>query len=294
MQSIGLYSADKNSYPNLALMKLSAYHKAKGDVVSWYVPLEKYDKIYSSKVFTYSHENDYLPKGTKKGGTGYQAFKTLPNEIEHIKPDYTLYGIDYSLGFLTRGCPNNCQWCIVPKKEGNIRSNADIKEFLQHDKAVLMDNNVLACNHGIKQLEKISNLGIKVDFNQGLDARLIDDSIAKLLSKVKWLHPVRLACDTSSQMPIIQKAVTLLRWHNVTPSKYFIYVLVKSIDDAIERIKFLKGLSLDPFAQPYREYQNNTEPTKEQKNFARWVNHKAVFKSVKWDDYRKTIPNKSL
>lgn len=284
---IGLHHADKTQFPNLVLMKLSAFHKARKNKVEFFRPIMKqfYDKIYSSKVFTWTREDLYLPKITKKGGTGYKTFNVLLDKIEHICPDYSLYSLDYSMGFLTRGCIRKCNWCIVPEKEGQIKPHSDIQEFVKHRDVVLLDNNVLGCEHGIKQIEKIIQLNLRVDFNQGLDARLIDDSIAKLLSKVKWMSAIRLSCDTLAQMSIIQKAVSLLRWHNVIPRNYFVYTLIKEIPDALERIKFLKGMNLEPFAQPYRDQEGN-KSTKEQRDFARWVNHKAIFKTVTWEDYR--------
>jgi len=283
---IALHSSDRTKFPNLALMKLSAWHKNRGDSVEWYGDLwvTKYDQIYSSKVFTFTRK-DKLFGNVQYGGTGNDITVKLPDEIEHICPDYGLYGLDYSLGFLTRGCPNHCVWCIVPEKEGGIKPHADIEEFLRHNKVVLMDNNVLACDHGIAQIEKLIKLKIRVDFNQGLDCRLIDNSIAKLLSKVKWLHPIRLACDTISQMEPIQKAVKLLRWQNERPARSFVYCLIKEIDEAMERVKFLKGLYCEPFAQPYRDFRSNIEPPKELKRFARWVNHTAVFNSVPYEKY---------
>lgn len=285
--NIGVHDSDKTKFPNLALMKISAWHKKHGDNVEFYEDLFhcKYDKVYSSKVFTFTQEDK--PVGNIEfGGTGYNLKKSLPDEIEHICPDYDLYGCDHSLGFLTRGCPNKCSWCIVPEKEGEIKPHADIEEFAKHKNVVLMDNNVLASEHGVKQIEKIVDLGLKIDFNQGLDAILIDGPIAKLLSKVKWMHPIRLACDKHNQMDAVQKAVTHLRWHNATPRRYFIYCLVKDIEDAEDRIRFLKGLDLDPHAQPYRDFRTNAEPEKIQKHFARWVNHKAVFKSTTWGEYK--------
>ncbi len=284
---IGIHDADKTKFPNLALMKLSAWHKANGDEVSFYDPLlsSLFDKVYSSKVFTFTETDRELVENVEKGGTGYVLYNNLPDEIEHICPDYELNHLDYSLGFLTRGCPNNCQYCIVPDKEGNITAHANIEEFLRHGKVILMDNNVLASEHGIQQIEKLVKLQIKVDFNQGLDARLIDDTMARLLSKVKWAHPLRLACDQHSQMASILNAVTLLRWHNARPAKYFVYCLVKDVSEAMERVKFLKGLSLDPFAQPFIDYEGGRLPTKQQLEFSRWVNHKAVFNSVEWADY---------
>lgn len=283
-----MHDADKNNYPNLALMKLSSWHKAQGDTVGWFDPVTAgNDKVFSSKVFTFTEEDPYLTERALRGGNGYGLTNVLPEEIEHCCPDYSLYGVDYSLGFLTRGCPRKCDWCFVPEKEGPISAHADIEEFARHKEVVLMDNNVLAHPHGIEQLEKIARLGLKVDFNQGLDARLIDDGIARRLGKIKWMKPIRLACDHKGQVESVRKAIELLRWHNATPRMYFCYVLVKEVGDALERIKFLKGMNVDPFAMPYRDKEGNA-PDEEVKHFARWVNHKAIFKSVTWDDYRET------
>ena len=288
--NVALHDADKTKFPNLALMKLSAYHRAAGDRVVWFNPLLRDNiegRVYSSKVFTFSPDDPYLPEHTIKGGTGYNLTENLPEEIEHTCPDYSLYAwLNYSLGFLTRGCPRHCDWCVVPEKEGSIRVHTDIEEFACHDRVVLMDNNILAHPHGIEQIEKIVRLGLKVDFNQGLDARLIDDRIAALLSKVKWLNPVRLACDHSSQINNVRRAIELLRWHNVTPRRYFCYVMVKGVDDALERIRFLKGMNVDPFVQPYLD-QKGTPPSWEQSLFARYVNHKAEYNSRTWEEYKK-------
>ena len=285
---IGIIDIDGHNYPNLALMKLSAYYKAQGHTVEMTSPdkANEFDKGFASKIFTFSPMPE-LPAHFEVGGSGADVAKKLPDEIEHFCPDYSLYNLDYSLGFLTRGCIRKCPWCLVPHKEGGITAHADIEEFARHKDVVLMDNNVLASDHGIRQIEKIATMQLKVDFNQGLDARLIGDAEARLLSKVKWLKPIRLACDDSAMMPQIQKAVQLLRWHNTTPRAYSVYVLVKDIPDALERIRFLKGLNVVPFAQPYRDFSTGAEPTKEQRQFARWVNHKAIFNSVLWEDYNR-------
>ena len=284
---IALHDADKTKFPNLALMKLSAWHKRAGNEVSIYEPLFRstYDIVYSSKVFTYTKTELPFVKNLIFGGTGYDSHMTLPEDCEHIMPDYDIYGLNQSYGFLTRGCIRKCKHCVVPEKEGDIKPHADIEEFLAHKECILMDNNVLACDHGIEQIEKIARLGIKVDFNQGLDARLIDDGIARRLAKIKWLHPVRLACDSQSQLESLRTAVEFLRWHNVRPARYFVYTLIEDVEEAIERIKFIKGLYCEPFAQPLRDPKNDKKPTQKQKDFSRWVNHTAVFNSVLWEDY---------
>lgn len=290
---IGLLDIDGHNFPNLALMKISAYHKAQGDSIEFATMFERYDILYKSKVFTFTPNNEYCYQADRiiQGGTGYDYTAVLPNEIDSMMPDYSLYNCENAYGFLTRGCPNKCSWCIVPKKEGNIRPYSDIDDIMGGGmkSVILMDNNVLASEHGIKQIEKIIDKKIKVDFNQGLDARLIDESMAKLLSKVRWLSPLRMACDTIAMMPHIERATTLLRNHNCKPQNYFIYTLVKNIPDALERVMFLDSLKLDPFCQPYRDFDNNKEPDRNLKQFSRWVNHKATFRSCTWEEYKQAV-----
>jgi hypothetical protein len=280
---IGIHDADKTDFPNLALMKLSAAYKTKGNEVEFYREGVEYGKVVSSKVFTFTEEAK-LPEGAILGGFS-RGLTVLPEAVEHLCPDYSLYGTDYSMGFLTRGCPRKCSFCFVPEKEGEIRAHAPVEEFLRHKEVVLLDNNVLAHPHGIAQIERLAELRVKVDFNQGLDARLIDDAMARRLAKLKWRVPVRLACDSFAMQSDIQKAVTWLRWHNCTPTSYFVYVLVKEVEEATERIKFLKGLRLDPFAQPYID-KEGTPPSLEQRQLARWCNTRQAFKSMTFDEYK--------
>jgi len=286
---ICLIDVDGHNFPNLAMMKLSAYHKSIGDSVE-FNSIGTFDKIYMSKVFTFTEYYSGMAFAPEiiKGGSGYNYDIKLNNDIEHICPDYSLYNVKEAYGFLTRGCIRKCSWCIVPSKEGELKEHSDIDEFLDNRKeAILLDNNPLAIDHGLKQIEKIIDKKIKIDFNQGLDARIIAENkdIAKLLSRCKWLKPLRMACDTLSQMPYIERATKLLREYGCTPANYFIYVLVKDIDDALERVEFLRGLKLDPFAQPFRNFKNN-EVNQDAKRFSRWVNHKAIFKTVKYENYK--------
>ena len=183
-RSVLLVDADsKKGFPNLSLMKLSAWYKKEGwsvDLIKGLPmapPLHLYDKSYISVIFFQNKERalDYamiLPN-CEVGGSGYDLTKTLPDEIEHIMPDYSLYDIDYSIGFTSRGCIRNCGFCVVPKKEGEIRDNAPITEFLAHDKVMLLDNNFLASPRCKNNLDFLIINDLKVNFNQGLDLSLI-------------------------------------------------------------------------------------------------------------------------
>lgn len=286
---VGLHDGDGERYPNLALMKLSSYHKQVGDSVSWFIPLLNYDKVYSSKVFTFTPESPYLPPDTVFGGTGYGLYTDLPKEIDDCYPDYSIYPtVDYAIGFLTRGCPNKCPWCVVPKKEGSIKPYRTWQEIVRPDTMILtlLDNNILACDYGIDQIKQLGKTKYKVDFNQGLDARLVTPEIGRLLGKIHWQKYIRFACDTKSQMAWVEQAHKYCLEGGVAKSNFFCYALVKEVDDALERVEFLRSLNICPFAQPYRDFENNIEPTEEQRHFARWVNHKAVFNTVKWEDYK--------
>ena len=283
--NIGLYDID-GKIPNIALMKLSTYHKRLGDDVEWYAPVfSQYDKVYASSVFTWS-DKSRVPKEAVCGGSGFDLTTNLLPEIDCLPCDYSIYP-DYkqAIGFLTRGCSRKCKWCIVPEKEGKLSAYSDVEEIAQdRNELVLLDNNILASDYGLSQIEKIIRLGYKIDFNQGLDARLITPEIAGLLAHVKWLSPIRLACDTLPMLKQVIHAADLLREAGATPSNYFVYTLVEDIEEAYQRVEALKAHGLDPFAQPFRD-RNGNEPPINQRRFARWVNHKATFKSVSWEKY---------
>lgn len=287
---IGLHDSDATDFPNLALMKLSAYHKGLGDVVEWWNPMLQYDKVYSSKVFTFTPENPYLPENAIKGGTGYGIYTDLPAAIDAMYPDYSMYPkCKHAIGFMTRGCVNNCPWCVVPIKEGNIRAYSDWRSIKRPDSRdiVFMDNNVLACRHGIVQMEDMVGQDVRIDFNQGLDARLITPEIADLLSRLKWIRFIRMSCDTDAMLDVVLRAMEHLRACGVKPYRVFVYLLVQDIASAERRAIALRGKGCEVFAQPYRDFANNIEPTEEMKRFARWVNHKAIFKTVaRFLDYK--------
>ena len=286
---IGLHDADENGFPNLALMKISAWHKARGDDVEWWNPLLLYDRVYSSKVFTFTPECMYLPQDTIKGGTGYGLYNELPDEVDAMPPDYTLYSACmHAIGFLTRGCIRHCPWCVVPRKEGNIRPYRTWQEIKRPDSRdiVFMDNNVLACRHGLEQIQAMIGQDVRVDFNQGLDARLITSDVAQMLARLKWIRFIRMSCDTDAMLSVVLHAIRMLAKEGVKPYKVFVYLLVQDIASAEHRALALREAGVEVFAQPYRDLAHNTEPAKQQKQFARWVNRKAVFKSCgTFNDY---------
>lgn len=300
--NIGIVDVDGHNFPNLALMKLSAWHKKQGDKVEWGDMFGSYDKLYMSKVFTFT-DDDYMcynAQEISKGGTGYKNYDTvLPDSVEHTYPDYNLYNINYAVGFVTRGCPNKCPWCVVPKKEGNIRKNAEIKEFWRGQKdLVLLDNNILAHEFGLQQLEETIKNRIHIDCNQGLDARIIakDVEIQKLLARNKWSKYIRLACDKKSQMESVRISVEKIRHYAQTKVPFFVYVLLtEDREDSTERINFLRSLDrVDPFAQPYRDFENNVKPPKWQRDMARWANLKPLFRSTTFEEYNRKITNDKI
>ena len=280
---VAIHDSDRTGFPNLALMKISTYHKSIGDSVEWWLPLSEYDRVYSSKVFTFTREEALLPEDTITGGTGYDVYNDLPQEIDEMKPDYSLYPACYhAIGFLTRGCIRHCPWCVVPRKEGLIRPYRTWRDVKRPDSRdiVFMDNNVLACDYGIAQIQDMIGQNVRVDFNQGLDARLITSDVAELLSRLKWIRFIRMSCDTDAMLDVVLNAIHRLNHCGVKPYRVFVYLLVQDIASAERRAIALRGAGAEVFAQPYRDFENNEEPSDEQKRFARWVNRKAIFKSV--------------
>ncbi len=292
--NIGLLAVD-SEYPNLALMKISRYHKEKGDSVEWYNPLCQYDKVYMSKVFSYTLDYGYYINAEEvvKGGTGYDLEKVLLREVDGMQPDYSIYpDIDSktAYGFLTRGCPNRCKWCVVPKKEGDLKPYMDIEEIAIEGRKniILMDNNILASDYGLEQIEKIVRLGLRVDFNQGLDARLVDEDVAKLLARVKWINRIRFGCDTPKQVDECDRAVDLIDEYGYKGEYFFYCILLDDFDEAFYRVNHWrkKGCRFLSHCQPFRDVTNPHQIIPQwQKDLARWADQKELFRSCEFKNF---------
>lgn len=279
--NIGLLAVD-SSYPNLALMKLASYHKTLGDKVEWYNPFSHYDKVYMAKVFSFTPDyGQWITNADsiERGGTGYDLTKVLPPVI-----DRTAYG------FLTRGCPNKCKWCIVPRKEGKIQPYMDVEEIAVNGRnnLILMDNNVLASDYGLEQIEKIVRLKLRVGFNQGLDARLVTEDIAKLLAKVKWIKRIRFGCDTPGQIAECERATSLIDKYGYKGEYFFYCILLDDFKESFSRINYWRNKSgrYLPHAQPYRDLNNPRQIIPQwQKDLAGWTDKKQVFRTCEFKDF---------
>lgn len=253
----------------------------------------RYDRVYSSKVFDFTPVNPYLPDAVVRGGTGYRDIPMsmgLPQEIDDIYPDYSVYpDCDYAIGYLTRGCPNNCRWCVVPKKEGQIRPYRTWQDIVRQDtdKIVLMDNNILACDYGIEQLESLIGSGYRIDLNQGMDARLVNDRVAGILAQLKWIRFIRFSCDQRSQIEPICHTIDLLEKYGVRPYRIFIYLLVtENVDDAAYRVEALKKYkAINLYAQAERNERLGILPNKAQLEFQQRYVYSGKYRKETWYEY---------
>lgn len=259
---VGLIDADGHNFPNLALMKISAYHKAKGDSVERALPMLEYDTVYQSKVFDFSPDFNTCIKCENliKGGSGYDLENKLPTEIESMYPDYSLYGETKAYGFLTRGCPRNCPFCIVAKKEGKKSVQvADLRQFWNGQSEIkLCDPNTLACPERLKILQQLIDSKATVDFTQGLDIRLMTDDAISLIKqiKVKMLH---FAWDRDKDGDLIIRNLTAFKnATNIDMRKARVYVLTNyetEFDFDLYRVYKLKELGYDPFVMIFNKHE---------------------------------------
>ena len=292
--NIGLIDVDGHNYPNLALMKISAWHKAKGDIVEWCLPLYHYDIVYQAKVFdeTYSPDIDWIPQADKviKGGTGYGLDNKLPDEIEHIYPDYSIYEhitTDTAYGFLTRGCPRGCKFCIVAGKEGRRSYKvADLSEFWKGQKRIeLLDPNILACRDHIDLLQQVVDSKAWVNFNQGLDIRLTNEQNIALLNQIK-AKEIHFAWDNPKDdlRPYFEqyKKHAKHKPHGEYGTVYCLTNFGSTMEENLHRIYTLKDLGYAPYVMIY----DKPHAPKEVRLLQRWCNNRFIFKSCpRFEDY---------
>lgn len=304
---IGLIDVDGHNFPNLALMRISAYHKAQGDLVEWWwSDLIHYDIVYMSKIFSDAYSPD-IPEPINadriiKGGTGYcihlengkEVFDksknhSLPPEMERMFPDYSLYPqYDFAVSMTSQGCPNGCGFCHVCAKEGRHSYKvADVSDFWNGQKEIrVLDPNLTACPEKRDLMRQYRETGALIDFTQGLDIRLLDaDDVADI--NAMRIRNVHFAWDN----PKIDLAGKF-EWYTKAGKKnksgrfgtvYCLTNFNSTMEENLYRIYTLRDLGYDPYVMIY----NKPNAPKEIKRLQRWVNSPAIFRSTKrFEDYR--------
>jgi len=279
-------------FPNLPLMKISAYHKARGDSVEWWMPLESYDIAYKSKVLTTTPEITFpiMADTIIEGGTAYGNSNKLPSKIEHIMPDYSIYPqFNSAYGFLTRGCPRSCSFCLVSDKEGcKSVKVANLSEFWCGQKHItLLDPNILACSEHLELLQQLVDSKSWIDFSQGLDIRLITPENVALIKqlKIKMLH---FAWDNPRE-DLVPQFVKFKEWSGITNyRKLSVYVLTNygsSHEEDLYRIYTLRELGYWAYVMLY----DKANAPLQTRRLQRWVNNRIIFQTVKdFADYEKS------
>ena len=281
---------------NLALMKISAYHKLLGDTVGF--GIENPDKVYISCVFK---KNAGQAKGIARyypdaeidiGGSGVDLKKELPPEIELIKPDYDLYQTTYSQGYTTRGCIRNCGFCIVPEKEGKIRINQHPSEFAdpRFDTMMIMDNNLFAAPEDWQKdvFDWFENTSTKMISPQGWDARLLTDDRWKRLKSIKHAMAIHFAWDDIKDEKRIERAIEIIKQSGASKGylqrQISFYVLAgfnSTFEDALYRCTRLKEMGTQSFVMPYHKKDKRINA------LARWANRPWLYWSMPFEKYER-------
>ena len=279
---IGFVDVDGHNFPNLALMKLATYHKQRGDEVEWAFPLLSYDRVYMAKVFTFTQDDitAYQTDDIVRGGTGYDLQSKLPADVENCYPDYSIYGItDTAYGYLTRGCPRGCRFCIVAEKEDKqSKKVANLENFWRGQKYIkLLDPNLLACPDWKELMQELIDSKAWVDFTQGLDIRLMTAEKADMIRqcKVKMLH---FAWDNPDDELTFEKLKEYRKAFSLPDEKCKVYVLTNfnsTHEQDLERVYRLRDIGYDPFVMVYEKWN----APKETRRLQRWCNNKVIFRA---------------
>ena len=309
---VGLIDVDGHHYPNLPLMKISAWHKAQGDSVEWYEPMFSghMDKVYMSKVFSFTPDYEWAIDADEivQGGSGY-AIKLvdgkevydkskdhdLPYEIEHIYPDYSLYPEetkDTAYGFLTRGCPRGCSFCHVAPKEGRCSIKvANLDEFWRGPKKIILcDPNILACKDHMELLEQLKDSKAKVNFNQGLDIRLINDRNLAVLREIK-LDSIHFAFDRWQDKDVVEPRMrafaekTGFDRHKGAVMVYILCNFDTTLEQDLYRIQLCRELNFAPYPMIYDK--EHCDPV--YKRLQRWCSNYIFWSCPTFEEYERGV-----
>ena len=307
---VGLIDVDGHNFPNIPLMKLSAWHKAQGDSVEWYQPLFSghLDRVYMSKVFSFTHDYEWFVDADEiiKGGSGYcielvddrevyhaKNDRLLPEEVEHTYPDYSLYPKlteDTAYGMLTRGCPRNCAFCHTTQKDGcKSYKVADLSEFWdRQNNIVLLDQNILACKEHLYLLDQLIESGAKIEFNGGLDIRLVNEKNIEKIKRLK-LKCIHFAFDRYQDKEIIMSKLKLFKdatGYDKDNGRIMVYVLCNfdtTLSQDIERIQFCRELRFSPYPMIYDK--QHADPV--YRKLQRWCNNFIFWNCPTFEEYKR-------
>lgn len=302
---IGLIDVDGHNFPNLALMRISAYHKAMGDQVEWWwSDFIHYDIVYMSKIFSDAYTKD-VPEPINadkviKGGSGYcislvdgvEVFDQAKNEklspeIEKMFPDYSLYPqFDFAVSMTSRGCPRGCSFCHVAAKEGRCSVKvADVSDFWNGQKEIrILDPNITACRDKRDLMRQYKETGAILDFTQGLDIRLLNDDDLADINEMR-LRTLHFAWDNPKD-DLETKFRNFANGFRRKSNIGMVYCLTNfnsTMEENLYRIYTLRDMGYDPYVMVY----DKPHAPKEIKQLQRWCNNKIIFKSCKrFEDYK--------
>lgn len=288
--NIGLIDVDSHHFPNFALMRLSAWHKAHGDNVEWADAMfgGGYDRVYKSKIFTFTPD-DTTPWGCDVvcGGTGYDIKSKLPREIEQSTlMDYSLYPqYDFSIQFLSRGCIRHCPFCLVHDKEGGIHPVEPVELNPRGKHIEVLDNNFFANPEWKSAVDYLLNTKQKINLH-GVDVRIMNEEQAFWLNRMPLHKSIHIAWDLP-QIDLTDKLREVTKY--IKSWKLMCYILVgfnSSMEQDMFRIERCRELGIKPYVMPYRDFENKTKPSQYARDLAQYVNKPMIFKSCKFEDFR--------
>ena len=286
--NIGLLDVDGHNFPNFALMKISAWHKARGDNVEWGLPMfGQYHRVYKSKIFTFTPDEptDWYCE-VIKGGTGYDIRSRLADEIESSTlMDYSIYPqYKFSIQFFSRGCLRSCPFCLVREKEGYIHPVEPVELNPNGKWIEVLDNNFFANPEWKSAIHYLLKARQPVNLH-GVDVRIMDEEQAYWLNRLHLRRSIHIAWDLP-QIDLTDKLREVTRY--IKPYKLMCYILIgfnSTVEQDMYRIERCRELGIKPYVMPYRDFQNKEQPTQYAKDLAQYVNKPMIFKSCRFADF---------